>query len=331
MTTAPKTTDRPAERKAEERPGGFVGEMWAMVSVLGYSTSNLLGRAGVVRGDPLAGPLLRDLPSFVMGLVMLVRSGAHRELNPRREEFRGRSLLLFVASGVVSLFGTFAFFYGLNVGGVNIVVPVLQTQIIWGALIAWWLLGEKLELRRGLGVLLALAGLVVLAFGQSQGVPVSDRWLLGALLALVPALGWGASGVIWRLGQQRHGVSRATGITVHYGTSALLGLLYVTLSGNLGVFGTLTSQEFSALLLSGVFGGMIGVYAMFTAMKLLPAATVYVLNGFTPILVAIGGWLFLNEYVNAVMWAGILITSLGVVVFQLSAQARGRAAGKART
>lgn len=316
MNTVPKPTQPPAA----DRQHRFAGELWAMVAVLGYSASNLFGRAGVVRGDPLAGPLLRDVPSLIMGVVLLLRSGAHRELNPGSEAFRGRSLLLFVASGVVSLFGTFAFFYALNIGGVNIVVPVLQTQIIWGALIAWWLLGERLQLRRGLGVLVSLAGLVVLAYGQSQGVPVSQQWPLGVLLALVPALGWGASGVIWRLGQQRN-VSRATGITVHYGTSALLGLAYVVLSGNFGVFGSLSSQDFSSLLLSGVFGGMIGVYAMFSAMKLLPAATVFVLNGFTPILVALGGWLFLNEYINMVMWLGILVTSLGVVVFQLTGQA----------
>jgi len=298
-----------------------VGELWALVAVFGYSVSNLLGRAGVVRGDPLAGPLLRDVPSLVMGLLLLSRGGGHRQLNPRSEAFQGSKLLMFVLSGLLSVFGTFAFFYALNVGGVNIVIPVLQTQIIWGALIAWWLLGERLVARKGIGVAVTLVGLVILAYGQSQGVPASDRWAFGILLALVPALGWGASGVLWRFGQQR-GVSRASGITVHYGTSALLGLLYVALSGNIGVYAALRPQDFAAFLLSGVFGGMIAVYAMFSAMKLLPAANVFVLNGFTPIIVALGGWLLLGEYVNPLMWAGILVGSAGVVLFQLTGSKR---------
>lgn len=322
------TEAEPTDRATTGRHHRFAGEMWAMVAVLGYSASNLFGRAGVVRGDPLAGPLLRDVPSLIMGLVLLGRTGAYRELNPRHETFGGRNLLLFAASGLVSVFGTFAFFYALNVGGVNIVVPVQQTQIIWGALIAWWFLGEKLAARRSLGVLVTLAGLVVLTYGQSVGVPVSENWLLGIALALVPAIGWGAAGVIWRLGQQR-GISRATGITVHYGTSALLGLLYVGLSGNLGVYAALRPQDLTSLLLSGVFGGTIAVYAMFSAMKLLPAATVFVLNGFTPIIVALGAWLFLGEYLNSLMWLGIVVASAGAVLFQLTGQAPKRSSREA--
>jgi len=38
--------------------------------------------------------------------------------------------------------------------------------------------------------------------------------------------------------------------------------------------------------------------------------------------VALGGWLLLGEYVNPLMWAGILVGSAGVVLFQLTGSKR---------
>lgn len=308
----------------------LAGELWALGAVLGYSGSNLFGRAGVATGNPVAGPLLRDLPSFLMGLVLGWRSAQNRQLVPGGARFAGSRLLLFVGSGLISVVGTYAFFFALHVGGVDIAVPVLQTQLIWGSIFAWILLGERVNARGALGILVTFVGLVVLAVGQSRGVPVSDNWYWGLLLALVPSVAWGLSGVVWRHGQQ-HGVDRSSGITVHYGTSVLTSTLFLVISGQIGVYRTIGLGDFSALLVSGVFGGVIAVFCMFTAMKLLPAATVFVLNGLTPLVTALGGGLFLHEYVNGLMWLGIALASLGVVLFQLTAVVGRRRRGGAVT
>lgn len=310
LKDAPNTAaTRPVVRAA--------GELWALGAVFGYTGANLFGRAGVTQGNPLAAPILRDLPSLVMGLILLVRGGHYRQALPGREEFVGRRLLPFVGSGIASVAGTFAFFFALNLGGVNIAVPVIQTQIMWGALFGAIILGERLKPAALVGMAITFAGLVVLAVGQSRGVPVSPGWYWGLLLALVPALGWGFSGVIWRHGQQR-GVDRSTGITVHYGTSVLASLVFLLVSGRLDVYATLAPSDLGVLLASGLFGGVIAVYSMFNAMRLLPAATVYVLNGLTPLFTALGGALLLGEYVNGPMWLGIGVTSAGVAAFQLA-------------
>ncbi len=314
---------RTATRTLRASSKGIAGELWALLAVVGYTGANLFGRAGVAFGNPIAAPLLRDLPSFLLGLALLARGGHAAQLIPGRPGFLGAKLALFVGSGLVSVVGTFAFFFALNVGGVNVAVPVLQTQLVWGALFGWLLMGERVTLRGMAGMGVTLAGLVVLAVGQSRGQPVSDAWFLGMLLALVPALAWGLSGVVWRRGQS-HGVGRSAGMTVHYGTSVLTSFLFLAVSGQLGVYRTIRPEDLTALVASGVFAGVIASYAMFSALKLLPAATVFVLNGLTPMLTALGGAWFLGEYVNGLAWFGIGLTSAGVVAFQLlGAAAKG--------
>jgi len=293
------------------------GELWAVGAVLGYTASNLTGRAGVITGNPLAAPLLRDVPSLLMGLFLLVRGRHWPQLDPRSPRFAGRALLYFVAAGLASVLGTFAFYFSLQLGGVNVAIPVLQTQLIWGSLIGVVMLGERLSPRGILAMFVAFGGLVLLAVGQSRGVPVSDQWLLGALLALVPAVGWGFSGVIWRYGQSL-GVDQSTGITVQFGVSVIAAFAFLLFSGNLRVYGEITVGDFSALLASGVFAGMIAVYCMFNAMRLLPAARVFVMNALTPLLTALFAGVLLGEYINGVMWVGMGIASFGVVLFQLT-------------
>lgn len=319
-------------RTSNEGATKFKGELWALAAVLGYSGGNLFGRAGVTFANPIAGPLLRDLPTFVMGLVLLLRGKHQAQLVPGSAAYQGRKLALFAFSGAVSVIGNFAFFFALKIGGVNVAVPVLQTQLLWGALFGWLILSERVLLRGTLGIAVTFLGLVVLALGQSSGVAVSASWPLAMALALVTALAWGLSGVIWRRGQTL-GVDRSTGMSVHYGVSVIISALFLAVTGQLGVYQTIGWESLTSLLLSGVFGGVIGAFALFTAIKLLPAATVFVLNGLTPLVTALGGAWFLGEYINATMWVGIVLTSIGVVVFQLvkpmqlpSAPAAGRRA-----
>jgi DME family drug/metabolite transporter len=323
-----KTEGRTSNKGAAK----FKGELWALLAVFGYSGGNLFGRAGVTFANPIAGPLLRDLPTFVMGLVLLLRGKHQAQLVPGSATYQGKKLALFAFSGAVSVIGNFAFFFALKIGGVNVAVPVLQTQLLWGALFGWIILGERVLLRGTLGIAVTFLGLVVLALGQSSGVPVSASWPFAMALALVTALAWGLSGVIWRRGQTL-GVDRSTGMSVHYGVSVIISALFLAVTGQLGVYQTIGWESLTSLLLSGVFGGVIGAFALFTAIKLLPAATVFVLNGLTPLVTALGGAWFLGEYINATMWVGIVLTSIGVVVFQLvkpmklpSAPAAGRRA-----
>jgi len=71
------------------------------------------------------------------------------------------------------------------------------------------------------------------------------------------------------------------------GVSVLAAIAFLLFSGNLGVYGEITVGDFSALLASGVFAGMIAVYCMFIAVRHLPAARVFVMNALTPLLTAL--------------------------------------------
>jgi drug/metabolite transporter (DMT)-like permease len=121
---------------------------------------------------------------------------------------------------------------------------------VWGSLMAYFVLGERINARSTLGLVLCVAGLAVLVY------PVAERSMqepLGLLLALVCALGWAAGTVYMKWARIKGDllaisfwqvmvgvVTFAAGYLIFQGAPKIEPLLWQTWGGILfnGVLGT---------------------------------------------------------------------------------------------
>ena len=173
------------------------GEPWSLASVFGYASANTFDRIAVVHADPLIGPVLRGLPSLVLGIFLVAKHRTLNQLRPSAPQYIGlRPILAFVAAGIISTCGLFLYYLAMSFGGVTITVPVQETYVIWGTLIAWIFLHERIHRYAFAGVLLIFLGLVGLSLGQSRGEPISPHWYWAIPLGLTTALTYGISGVL---------------------------------------------------------------------------------------------------------------------------------------
>jgi len=287
-----------------------------MGSVVGYASANIFDRLAVFHVDPLVGPVMRGLPSLFMGLILVWKHRTWDQMRPRSPQYiGGRATLALVAAGVISTLGLFLYYFAIRLGGVTITVPVQETYVIWGTLIAWLLLHERIHRYALLGVILIFAGLVGLSLGQSAGHPISSHWYLAIPLAFCTALTYGISGVLWRDGQLR-GAHQSTAIFLQFATSVATGCIgLLVASRGLAMQGT-TWSSLGALLASGILSGVLGIYCMFTALRLLAVARVYAFSALTPLVATLFAHFFLHEFLNTLMLAGILLVSAGVVLTQ---------------
>ena len=199
------------------------GEPWALGSVVGYASANIFDRMAVVQADPLIGPVLRGLPSLALGIILMWKHRTLNQLRPSPPQYIGlRPILAFVAAGIISTFGLFFYYLAMSFGGVTITVPVQETYVIWGTLIAWIFLRERIHRYALGGVVLIFVGLVGLSLGQSRGQPISPHWYWAIPLALTTALTYGISGVLWRDGQLR-GAHQSVAIFLQFITSVAVG------------------------------------------------------------------------------------------------------------
>lgn len=300
-----------------EQPKPRRGEPWALGSVLGYSSANIFDRIAVVHADPLIGPFLRGLPSLLLGIVLVWRNRTLGQLRPGSAEYVGkRALLPFVLAGVLSTVGLFVYYFAIRVGGVIITIPVLETYVIWGTMIAWFVLHERVHGLTLAGVGLIALGLVALSLGQIRGQPISPLWYWAIPLALFTALTYGVSGVLWRDGQLR-GAHQSTAILMQFTTSVVVAIVGLAALGRWTTVAATPWHDVGALLSSGVLSGIVGIYCMFTALRLMAVARVYAFSALTPLVATGFAHFFLKEYLNLTMLAGVLLVSVGVGLTQI--------------
>ena len=298
-------------------PVGRRGEPWALGSVLGYSAANVFDRIAVVHADPLIGPLLRGLPSLLLGIFLVWRNRTLDQLRPGSPRYVGRRAILpFLVAGVLSTIGLFVYYFAIRVGGVVITIPVLETYVIWGTLVAWFFLGERIRARALVGVGLIALGLVALAVGQRGGQSISPLWYWAIPLALFTAVTYGISGVLWRDGQLR-GAHHSTAILSHSLTSMTVALIGLAALVRWSALVATSGRDVAALLTSGVLSGVVGIYSMFIALRRMTVARVYALRALTPLVAALFARFFLHEYLSPLMLASILLVSLGVALTQI--------------
>jgi drug/metabolite transporter (DMT)-like permease len=311
MSSAHTTEGTPTERVRRR------GEPWALGSVFGYASANIFDRLAVIHADPLIGPFLRGIPSLLLGIILVARNKTLDQLRPGSPRFIGRrAFLSFVLAGFLSTFGLFLYYFAIRIGGVIITIPVLETYVIWGTLIAWFFLGERFRGLVLLGVGLIAVGLVVLSLGQLHGRPITPYWYWAIPLVLVTALTYGISGVLWRDGQLR-GAHQSTAILLQFVVSVVVALAGLVVLGRLAMIGAASGRDIAALLISGVLSGIVGIYCMFTALRLMSVARVYAFSSLTPLVAALFARFFLGEYLNLMMIVGVLLVTLGVGLTQI--------------
>ena len=183
----------------------------------------LLMAVGVVAVS-LSGPLMAAMVVPPLAIAFWRNGFATLALAPgvavqRREELaglRGRSLGLVVASGAALAlhFGTWV--TSLTLTSVASATAIVCLQIAW--VVAWQMLrGERFDVRVLAGLVLALAGVLVVS---GVDFSVSRQALLGDVLALVGGMAAAAYMLIGA--QARQGTSTTTYTFVCYGTCALV-------------------------------------------------------------------------------------------------------------
>jgi len=293
------------------------GEPWALGSVTGYASANLFDRVAVTHADPLIGPLVRGLPSLLLGIALVLKNHTLTQLVPNSRNYVGtRVLLSLMGAGAVSTAGLFAYYFAIRMGGVTITIPVLQTYGLWGMVIAWFWLRERAGRMLVLGLGMIALGLAALSLGQLRGQPISPRWTWAIPLALFAAFTYGLAGALWRDAQLR-GAHQSTAILTQFIASMAVALAGLGTNGRLALLATTRGRDLAALFSSGILSGIVGIYCIFMALRLMTVARVFAYSALTPLVATLGAHFLLHEYLNALMLAGVCLASLGVALTQV--------------
>jgi drug/metabolite transporter (DMT)-like permease len=222
---------------------------------------------------------LLSVVRFVVGLAV-VTAIYHRELRFTRVFQSGR----LAGRGIVGGAGVYAYYLTVVKIGAGRATFINNTYVIFGALLAVWMLRERFRRALAVGSIAALAGLALLtnAFGAHAHASAYD------LLAVASA--FGSAYVVVTI-RQLHAEGEHTATI--FAAQCAYGLLICALPAAFAV--GISLNAWTLMFVGGVFaaGGQI---AMTRAFRDLPVAEGSLLQMLVPLGIAIGGFAFFGEH-----------------------------------
>jgi drug/metabolite transporter (DMT)-like permease len=193
------------------------------------------------------------------------------------------ALFLSVSFGVA---GTFA----QLMANTSRVIIVNYSMPVWGSLMAYFVLRERINRRAAIGLALCVAGLSVLVY------PVAEKSMqepIGLLLALVCALGWGGGTVYMKWARIKGDLLAITFWQIMVG-AAFFAVFYLIFEG-MPHYELLQWRTWGGLLFNGVFGTGLAYFIWFNIIGRLSTATASLGSLINPVVGVIGAVIILGD------------------------------------
>jgi len=132
---------------------------FAILTAFMWGLAPLLEKLGLAKINPLAGATLRSIGNATFLATVLFTSGNVKELF----QVDVKTGILIVLGGLMGGgIGGWTYYKALKYGEVSRVVPIVGSYPLFAFLLSLLLLGEKLTMGKGLGVILVILGIFLL-------------------------------------------------------------------------------------------------------------------------------------------------------------------------
>jgi len=246
---------------------------------------------------------------ILLGLMslLIVFASSRKPLLPRTEVF-GIFLTGLLQTGGFYGFSTWA----LVSGGVGKTVVLNYAMPFWVLLLAWFALGERLRRTQWLGVVAALAGLllILMPFRFAKG-------LFSEVLALLSGLSWAAGIVVAKRIQQRTDLDLLGFTTWQMLFGSIPLILCALLIPSPPV--RWSFPFIATLFYSGVLGGAVAWSLWFYALSRMPAGVASLGTLATPVVGVLAAWVQLGETPTLLEAAGMILIVGALVLNSIQA------------
>ncbi|WP_226662851.1 DMT family transporter [Microbulbifer aggregans] len=275
----------------------------ALLAMLAFAANSLLCRQAFLTTDI-------DAASFTCVRILSGACVLLLLVGPRTVRTEGSwpsALMLFVyAAG-------FSFAYlqlGAATGALLLFAAVQCTMIFWG-----FIRGERLSVFQWIGVLVAVAGLVVMMLPGLSSPPFG-----GAILMIVAGVAWGiyslrGRGVTNALGNTAGNFARAVPLAL---LTSILFISTMALDPAGVVYG----------IASGALASGAGYAIWYTVLPALKATSAATIQLSVPVLTALGGVMFLAEPITPRLGLASLMILGGLMAFILAGADSGKVSGR---
>jgi len=288
--------------------GPWVGTIAVLLAACLFATSGTIIKH-LIHGYGLP-PL--TVAAVRIALAALTLFGLLGALDRKLLRVRTREIPFFLLFGLicVALFQA-CWVYAVSLIDVGVATALNYTAPAWAALFAWPLLGERIDRRKGMALLLTAAGVaLIVRIFDAQFLSLN---LTGLLWGLGSGVTYGLYGIFGRRALGRY--SFWTIITYTFAAGAL----FLLVTQSVGRIGSAFAQPGAAVwLVILALVPTLGGYALYTfGLRFLEATAAAILATVEPVMAALWAAIFLGESLTWPQIIGVGLVIAGVIALQL--------------
>jgi len=220
---------------------------------------------------------------------------------------------------ILGFFGVIVYHFGLNygeqyvsAGAASLIIATIPIQIL---ILAAIFLKEKITLKKLVGIILALSGVLIISIWGTKNITFEVKYITAAIAIFIAAL----VAAFYTIAGKKL-LNRYTGLSLT--TYAILlgsiGLLPFTINSSLiGEISNLSLKGWFAIIFLGIFSTVIGYIIWYVALEKKTAHEVSVYLYLIPVLSTIISYFLLDEEITAMFIFGGFLVILGLIIVNM--------------
>lgn len=278
--------------------------LYAVGSALFAGLTSILAKCGIRKTDSTVATAIRTIIVLIFAWVMVFVVGSQGTI----ASIPARSLAFLGLSGLATGVSWLCYFYALQRGPIDKVVPIDKSSTVMTILLAALLLGESVTLTRGIGVVLIAAG-TFLMIEKKGGVQKEENgWMLAAFgSAIFAAL----TSILGKVGIT--GVESNLGTALRTGVVLIMAWVMVFVQGKQGQVKAVPKNELGFICLSGLATGASWL-CYYKALQLGPASLVAPIDKLSILVTVLFSYIVFHERLSRKALTGLAVLVVGTLV-----------------
>ena len=281
--------------------------LYAVGSALFAGLTSILAKCGIRKTDSTVATAIRTIVVLIFAWIMVFVVGSQGTLL----DIPAKSLVFLVLSGLATGASWLCYFYALQRGPIDKVVPIDKSSTVMTIMLAALLLGESVTLTKGVGVVLIAVG-TFLMIEKKGGVQKEEGgWMLAAFgSAIFAAL----TSILGKVGITA--VESNLGTALRTGVVLVMAWVMVFVQGKQGQMRTVPRNELGFICLSGLATGASWL-CYYKALQLGPASLVAPIDKLSILVTVLFSYLVFHEKLSKKALAGLAVLVAGTLVMLL--------------
>lgn len=219
---------------------------------------------------------------------------------------------------ILGFFGVMVYHLGLNYG-VQYVSPgaaslIIATIPVFIVILAIVFLNEKITLKKLLGIVVALCGVLIISIWGSQDISIEKNYIYAALAVLIAAV----MGALYTVaGKKLLDRYTALSLTVYAMLLGSLGLIPFLSTSLLDEVVAMSTDSWIAVIFLGVCSTVIGYVLWYVALEIKTASEVSIYLYAIPVLSTIISYLWFGDEITMLFVFGGVLVITGLIIVNM--------------